>query len=406
MTALLIGLSLLFVWSVTADRLARWSVTAPLAFVAAGMLLTGGPDPAIRIDLDMHGMQRGAELVLAVLLFLDASEAKDYDRLRRTVGEWRLLGIALPLSIVLATLFGALLFPGHSWWLLVLMALVVMPIDLAPISAVLRDTRIPLKVRAALNFEGGLNDGLISPVFLFCVANLSSAQGSGLAELAWNAGKQALLAVLIGGALGLLAAWLVRTAHRAGWADGGSLRLATLALPFLAYAATVLVDGNGFVAAFVAGLCYAPTARELAGNLDLVHDVAQVMAFAVWLVLGGLATDVFSLSGGWAVFGYALLALTAARFVPVFLSLGGLDLRRPERAAVGWLGSRGVTSIVFGILAASQLPDDQDTLLVVNVMCATVLLSVVLHGVTVAPVARWFEGRDRAREGTPREPVG
>ncbi|MFD9794130.1 cation:proton antiporter [Streptomyces sp. NPDC059070] len=394
MTALLIGLSLLLAWSLTSDRLARWSVTAPLAFVVAGLALGGGADPVVPIDLDWHGLQRRAELVLAVLLFLDASESKEYDRLQRTVGEWRLLAIALPVSVALATFFGALIFPGNSWWLLVVTALVVMPIDLAPISAVLRDVRVPLKVRAALNFEGGLNDGLISPVFLFCVANIAETKGNTLHELIWTAVKQAGLALVVGGVLGVLTARLVRGAFTAGWSGMSSLRLASLALPFLAYSATVLAGGNGFVAAFVAGLCYAPTAHELGSdNLELVHDVAQVMAFAVWFVLGGLTTDSLTDHADWAVVGYALLALTVARFVPVVLSLSGTDLRWPERAAVGWLGSRGVTSIVFGVLAATHLPDEGDTLFVVDAMCMTVLLSVLLHGITVVPVARWFERR-------------
>lgn len=159
MTAFLIVLLLLLAWSLTVDRLARWSVTAPLAFVAAGMLLAHGAHPAVPVNLDAHGFQRGTELVLAVLLFLDATESEDYERPGRRATEWRLLGIALPLSVVLATLFGALLFPGQSWWLVVLAALVVMPIDLAPIASLLGDARIPLRVRAALNWRPASTTG-------------------------------------------------------------------------------------------------------------------------------------------------------------------------------------------------------------------------------------------------------
>ncbi|MER7760319.1 cation:proton antiporter [Streptomyces sp. NPDC097619] len=397
MTAFLIVLLLLFAWSLTADRLVRWSVTAPLAFAAAGIALTRGPDPAVPLELDAHGFQLGVELVLAVLLFVDATESKDYDRLEKTVGEWRLLGIALPVSVGLATLFGALLFPDAGWWLLVVTALVVMPMDLAPVSTFLRDSRVPLKVRAALNIEGGLNDGLISPVFVFCVANVVSAEGNTVGGLVLRAIREAGLALLIGAALGFCAGWLVRKSLAGGWAGVGSLRLAGLALPFLAYSAAVLAGGNGFVAAFVTGLCYAPAAHAIGGDsLELVHDAGQVMAFAVWFVFGALTADEFATGGiGWAVVGYGLLALTAARFVPVVLSLGGLGLTWPERATVGWLGSRGVTSIVFAVLAAAQLPAVQGTF-VVNAMCATVLLSVVLHGLTVGPIAEWFERRTPA----------
>ncbi|MFE3555409.1 cation:proton antiporter [Streptomyces sp. NPDC059193] len=394
MLAFLVVLSLLFAWALAADRLARWSITAPLAFAIAGIVLTRGYDPAVPLDLEAHSAHRGVELVLAVLLFVDATEARHYEVLKeRSVGERRLLFVALPLSVILATLAGALVFPGTNWWLLGVTALVVMPMDLAPISMFLRDRRVPLRVRAALNIEGGFNDGLISPVFVFCVANLVSAHSSSFADLVVHALKEAGLAVLVGIALGYLASQLVRRALGSGWASAETLRLASLALPFMAYAASVLVGGNGFVAAFVTGLCYAATAHEVGGNnLELVHDVAQVMAFAVWFTFGKLTADEFAGGVGWDVVLYGLLALTVLRFVPVYFSVAGMGFDRPERCALGWLGSRGVTSIVFGILAVTQL-SPEDGRFVVNAMSVTVLLSVVLHGVSVVPVARWFERR-------------
>ncbi|MFD3947700.1 cation:proton antiporter [Streptomyces sp. NPDC058579] len=391
MVAAVVLLSLLFVWSLVSERLARWSVTAPIAFAVAGIVLAGGDDPALSFDLDTHAFQRAVELVLAVMLFTDATETRGYERLGETVGERRLLGLALPGSVVLATLIGALLFPGTNWWLLAVAALVVMPMDLAPLLMFLRDARVPLRVRAALNIEGGFNDGLISPLFVFCVANLVTAEGDTFADLVLNVVKGAVYAVLVGGALGFLAAWLVRRCLDAGWATATGLRLASLALPFLAYAVSVLIGGNGFVAAFVTGLCYAQAAAAVGGhNLDLVHDISHLMALAVWFTFGGLVADEFADGIELQVVGYALLVLTVARIVPVAAALIGTPLSRAERGAIAWLGSRGVTSIVFAVLAYTQLKGD-DAAFVVHVTAATVLLSVLLHGVTLEPVARWFE---------------
>ncbi|MFF0558154.1 cation:proton antiporter [Streptomyces sp. NPDC004266] len=100
---------------------------------------------------------------------------------------------------------------------------------------------------------------------------------------------------------------------------------------------------------------------------------------------------------------YALLVLVVARFVPVVASLTGTAFSRPERVAIGWLGPRGVTSIVFSVLAFSQLRGEE-AVFVVNVTAATVLLSVLLHGVTAEPVARWFARHPRPEEtAAPRE---
>ncbi|MCI3928083.1 cation:proton antiporter [Streptomyces sp. AN091965] len=398
MPAFIVVLSLLFLWSLVSHRLARWSITAPIAFVVAGIVLTRGPHPAVPFDLEAHSFEVAVEIVLAVMLFMDATEAREYERLGRSVGEGRLLGIALPASVALATLLGALVLPGTSWWLLAVAALVVMPVDLAPIAGFLRDARVPLRVRAALNIEGGFNDGLISPLFLFCVANLATAHGSTFAELLWSVVKGALLAVVVGSLLGAGAAWLVRRARDEGWARPAALRTASLALPFLAYAVATTAGGNGFVAAFVTGLWYATTAHAVAAdNLGLVHEVSELMALAVWFTLGKMATDAFAGGVSARVVLYGLLALTVARLVPVMASLAVTDLPRTERWAIAWLGSRGVTSIVFALLAYIQLPPD-DSAFIINVMCTTVLLSVALHGITQEPVARRFA---RAPQPTP-----
>ncbi|MFJ5017737.1 cation:proton antiporter domain-containing protein [Streptomyces griseoluteus] len=96
-----------------------------------------------------------------------------------------------------------------------------------------------------------------------------------------------------------------------------------------------------------------------------------------------------------ATIGYALVALTVARMVPVAASLKGTPFTWPERWAIGWLGSRGVTSIVFAVLAYTQLPSS-DAAFVIKVMGVTVLMSIFLHGITVEPVARWFERRPQS----------
>ncbi|MGW4723902.1 cation:proton antiporter [Streptomyces sp. NPDC004291] len=395
MVALLVLTSLLLLWGLVSDRLPRWSVTAPITFAAAGILFSGGDDPLVLLDVDTHTFQRAIELVLAVMLFTDATEARDYARLRGPVGEARLLGIALPVSIGLAVLAGALVFPGTGWWLLAVAALVVMPMDLAPVLMLLRDGRVPLRVRAALNIEGGFNDGLISPLFVFCVANIVSAEGDSFSDLVLSALKGAVYAAVVGTVLGHLACRLVRWARESGWAEPAGLRFAGLALPFLTYAASVLLGGNGFVAAFVAGLWYANTVSVAGDALDLVHDTGHLMALAAWYAFGALTTEAFADGISFRVVAYAVLVLTVARFVPVVASLTGTSFSRVERAVIGWFGPRGVTSIVFAVLASIELPEG-DANFVVKVTAATVLLSVVLHGVTAEPVARWFARHPRS----------
>ncbi|MFE0178502.1 cation:proton antiporter [Streptomyces sp. NPDC059002] len=143
-----------------------------------------------------------------------------------------------------------------------------------------------------------------------------------------------------------------------------------MALPFMTYAMSLLVGGNGFVAAFVAGWCYATTTHAVGHrNLELAHDAGEVMALAVWFLFGKLTADEFTADGlSWPVVGYALLALTVARIVPVYTSLTGLDFSRAERGAVGWRGAASrcaslpiPLSSPAGRHSRSSLPGPPDT---------------------------------------------
>lgn len=75
MLAVTVIAGILFTWCVLSRRLALWSITAPIAMMGAGVALTRGSDPPLVFDLgDMAGFERAVEVVLALLLFVDATE--------------------------------------------------------------------------------------------------------------------------------------------------------------------------------------------------------------------------------------------------------------------------------------------------------------------------------------------
>ncbi len=144
MLALAVLLLIPLAWGVVAGRLGRWSITAPIAMVAAGVALTAGSNPLYVIDLETSSIEHFVEVVLAVVLFVDATEVEGgfFGKEPRLTA--RLLLIALPLSLVLAVGFGALTFPDLNFWVLAVIATVVMPTDLAPVVSLIRDRRIPV----------------------------------------------------------------------------------------------------------------------------------------------------------------------------------------------------------------------------------------------------------------------
>jgi sodium/hydrogen antiporter len=159
----------------------------------------------------------------------------------------------------------------------------------------------------------------------------------------------------------------------------------------------VVLDGNGFVAAFVAGVLFSSSSRRLpADALHLVEDAGSLLSLAVWFTLGQVVNQAVDAGIGVDIVVYALVARTVGRVVPVALSLVASGVDRVDALFLGWLGPRGLASIVFGMLAFLDL-SAPDGALVIKVMVVTGLLSVVLHGLSSGPIGAAYARRAAKR---------
>jgi NhaP-type Na+/H+ or K+/H+ antiporter len=397
MLALVVIMAILLAWALVAGRLARWSITAPLAMVVAGVALTAGSNPVFIIDLETSSFEHTVEVVLAILLFVDATETPGGIFGREPKLTARLLGVALPLTLLAALGVGFLLLPGTGFWMLAVLATVVVPTDFAPAAALIRDRRVPARLRDLLNVESGLNDGLIAPIFLFCLAAAKAHDSSHVAVTALaDAIPAVLVAIAVGTVVGFVGAKLLSRSWRRHWTQPTALRLGVAALPLLTYGLAIVLHGNGFVAAFVAGAFFALATRELPEDaLNLTEDVGMLLSLVVWFIFGRAINQV---AGGitWRVAWYAVLVVTVMRIVPVMLSLLGTSISRRDALFLGWLGPRGLATIVFGLLAFVELTG-ADADLVADVMVATVVLSIVLHGLSYGPLAALYGRRRREK---------
>jgi NhaP-type Na+/H+ or K+/H+ antiporter len=105
----------------------------------------------------------------------------------------------------------------------------------------------------------------------------------------------------------------------------------------------------------------------------------------------------------WGMFGLALLALTVLRMIPVALALMGSGLDRTTVVFIGWFGPRGLASIVFGIIAIDALPAAEGQS-IIALITLTVILSVLVHGVTARPLARRYGEQANDRDEDAAEP--
>ncbi|GAB2527098.1 cation:proton antiporter domain-containing protein [Nocardia heshunensis] len=393
-TMLAVAISLT-VWGLFAAKFDQWRISAPMLTVAAGVIVGLAVRDSIGETLDTEAALHAAEFVLAVLLFVDATEVRGGLFGRNPGAALRLLLIALPLSLAAAVGLGLWLLPGSGWALLLVVACVVVPIDFAPAAAILRDKRIPVRVRNILNVESGYNDGIVSPIILFALilAGDLTQDHTPLSALG-TVGPAALKALLVGAGFGAALAFLTNRADAARLMSLQSKRLIMVAAPLGSYALSVAIDGNGFVAAFICGFVIHRVRKteEHHRELELIDDIGFLLTVVMWFAFG--ATAVYTLWGGanWRLWLFCGAILTIVRIVPVMVSLIGYHLTTVESFLIGWLGPRGTTSIVFGLLAFNKLRDEKAEL-ALTAMVITVLGSVLLHGLGSPLTARGYRRR-------------
>jgi NhaP-type Na+/H+ or K+/H+ antiporter len=280
------------------------------------------------------------------------------------------------------------LFPDLSWWVCAVIGASVAPTDAALGVAIIEDERVPSRIRRVLNVESGLNDGIVTPFVNFFI--VGAVIGTALETESEGQAILGLVIGIVGGILiGAVGGRLMTWAKAAGFGATTYRGVGVASLAILSYAATVQIDGNGFVAAFVAGLAYgAVTDRDKDESLEFTHESAELLSTLVWFMFGAVMVPLLD-DIGWRDVVFALAALTVIRMVPVAVSLIGSGFDRSTTGVIGWFGPRGLASVVFALLAVEGLaPADGERAVVV--ITATVLASVVLHGVSAAPIARRY----------------
>jgi sodium/hydrogen antiporter len=373
-------------------RAERSVITAPMIFVVVGLLVS-----YFHIEILSEGPKAGivqvlAELTLMLVLFIDASTIDRAKlRLDRSL-PLRLLGIGLPITMVIGALLAIPLFPEEKVLPLILMAFILSPTDAALGQAVVTGQNVPLRIRQTINIESGLNDGIALPPILVCLAILSGEAGEGMNTSYWLGfvAKQFVFGPVIGGLVGLAAGYLVEKASRIGWMNHTYQMLASLAIAILSYSAAELFHGNGFIAAYFAGLLLGTRTVEVRDRIrEFGEAQSQIMVLIIFLLLGIIMIPISFPHWDWRSLVYAVLSLTFIRMVPVALSLIGSGLDRKTVWFIGWFGPRGIASVLYLLMAVILLgPEGYER--IISVITLTVTLSIFLHGLTAVPFSKMF----------------
>lgn len=374
-------------------------------------VLSFNPDPRTYDTLT----ERLTELVVIISLMGAGLKLDRPVSLRGWGPTWRLLAIAMPLTIA-ATAWLGVTGLGFSLAMALLLGAAMAPTD--PVLASDVQTGKPRtgeanEVRFNLTAEAGLNDALAFPfvnlAILVSMAGAAALTGVDLGrwvaiDVVWKLAAGAAMGWVVGKAMG----WLIFRAHRSGisrHADG----LVAIGATFIAYAATEVVHGYGFLAVFVCALTIRASEREddfHAEMHDFAEQIERLLMMLLLVLFGGALANGLLDALTWTDALVGLAVLFIVRPVVGYLSLIGSPLQKRDRVLLAYLGIRGLGSVYYLAYGLNH-GDFGDSERLWAITGFIVLVSIVVHGMTATPLMALIErlgGRSLQRRAAPANP--
>ncbi|MCU7841544.1 MAG: sodium:proton antiporter [Candidatus Thiodiazotropha sp. (ex Troendleina suluensis)] len=380
---ILLGIAL---FSLFSGPIGRSSLTPPMAFTALGLVMSPVGFGWIDLALDNQVIHIVAEVTLILVLFTDAARI-DLKHLRSDHDlPLRMLVVGMPLTILVGMLAALVVLPELLLIEALVLAVILAPTDAALGQAVVSSPKVPERIRQSLNVESGLNDGIALPVLLFVISFAVGAHGSEQ-ETEWVSfvAQQLILGPLAGALIGWVGASAINWAIERGFLTHEFCNIYLLSVAFIAYLAADQIGGNGFIAAFLAGVATGNTLKHVNDEIyEFAESEGQLLNLIIFFLFGvALLPQVWN-HLSWDSVVYALLSLSLVRMLPVFTSLIGKHLRWETSLFLGWFGPRGLASILFLLLVLDHAHLTHVSL-VFDTVILTVAMSVVVHGLTALP---------------------
>jgi cell volume regulation protein A len=386
--AIMIGAGLIAISTFTS--LIAFRVGAPLLLVFLAVGLLAGEDGPGGLRFDNAGIAYFiGSIALAIILF-DSGFNTQMRSIRASFGPALVLAT---LGVVLtAALMGvaAHFVLGLPWLQSFLLGSIVSSTDAAAVFFLLRVGGITIRqrVRSTLEVESAANDPMA--IFLtialieIIASGTTSEAAAGLRALE-EFGRQFGIGLVSGLAGGQLIVLIINRLKL----EAGLYPIVVLSLALCLFATTGMIGGSGFLAVFIAGVM---AGNSQARALPLLRRFQDGMTWfsqiAMFLTLGLLATPSQFPSIALPAVLLALFLTLIGRPVAVWLCLLPFGFSRNETTFVAWVGLRGAVSILLAILPiVAELPSGR---LLFNITFLVVLISLLLQGWTIRPMAHWL----------------
>src|SRR5687767_9685862 len=346
-----------------------------------GMLI--GSDGFGWIEFGDFELARQIGVVALAFILFEGGLSSGFDEIRPVLGT----------SIALATLgtLGTAVLTAVAAYMLfelepleaLLLGSTVAGTDAAAIFAVLRGSTLRRKLARTLEGESGINDPIAILLVIGCIEALES-DSYGI----WDALLLVVRELAIGFVVGLaVAAAVVLFLRRMTLPSAGLYPVASIATASLAFGLAQTLHGSGFLAAFLAGIVLGTASTPARRTIVTFHEgLAWIAQLGLFLTLGLLVfpEELIAIIPEGAAIAIVTAALARPAAAVLFTLRADFDL--PERLMLGWAGLRGATPIVFATFPVTAGLEQGH--LIFNVAFFVVLISTVIQGTTIEPVAR------------------
>jgi cell volume regulation protein A len=359
----------------------RLRVPALVLFLGVGMAI--GSDGTGWIDFADYELARTVGIIALALILFEGGLATSFSDLRPVLRPSISLAFLGTIATALAT--GVVAWSLFDLSLLesLLLGAILSATDGAAIFGLLRGSSLRRRLARTLEGEAGLNDPIAVLLVLGFVAWMQEPD-YGFPDLIWLFARQLAIGAAVGAVAGVVGASLLR---RVSLSNAGLYPVASITAAAMAFGAAEVAHGSGFLAVYLTGLILASSRIPARGTIEAFHQgAAWVAQIAVFLTLGLLVFP-SRLDEVWVegtVIGLVSIALARPLAVFVTTAFDAFDLR--ERLVLGWAGLRGAIPVVLATFPVIAGVDGSERIF--DIVFFAVVISTVLQGVTVEPLAR------------------
>jgi sodium/hydrogen antiporter len=394
LTAFALIAVVLIVAALASDIVERAPLSFPILFLGLGVALGQRGFGLLSLDVHDRGLEVIGTVSLALVLFLDAV------RLRFDEGRRAWLVPALILGPGTMIVIGVIALA--AWWLLglglvtaLILGAVLASTDPVVLRDVVRDERVPVALRRVLTLEAGMNDIVVLPILLVLAA-IARGETGGAADWSLFLAQILVIGPAVGFAIGGVGSWAMAQVDRRMGIRTEYQALYGIGLVLASYVSGTAVGGDGFLAAFAAGIAVVTLDNKLCECfLEYGETTAEMAMLLAFIFFGALLSTLVGTVPLLATLVLAAIVILVARPLAISLVLLPATISRRARLFVGWFGPRGLASLLFGLLLVHERVPDAEYLLAITGL--VVFASVIAHGSTATPLAAWY-GRQVTRE--------